>query len=64
MAKGNCNSINKDIAGKIISGVRGFDEVTAAVAKELKATNSGIPLQRAILHAYTSIRTHHQRKFE
>ena len=44
--------MNKDIAGKIISDVRGFEDVRAAVAKELKATRRGIPLQRAILQDY------------
>lgn len=48
MASGNCRSMNKEIAGKIMSEVRGFEDVSAAVAKELKATRRGIPLQRAI----------------
>ena len=44
--------MNNEIAGKIISDVRGFEDVRAAVAKELKATRRGIPLQRAILQDY------------
>jgi hypothetical protein len=32
--------MNKEIAGKITSGVRGLFEVTAAVAKELNATST------------------------
>jgi hypothetical protein len=32
--------MNKDIAGKITSDVRGLLEVTAAVAKELNATST------------------------
>ena len=49
ISKGNCKSINNDIAGKIKSEVRGLDDMVAAVAKELKATSKGIPLHRAIL---------------
>ena len=52
MASGNCKSMNKEIAGKIMSEVRGFEDVNAAVAKELKATRRGIPLQRAIFKDY------------
>jgi len=44
--------MNKEIAGKIMSEVRGFEDVSAAVAKELKATRRGIPLQRAIFQDY------------
>ena len=44
--------MNNEIAGNITSEVKGLDEVTAAVAKELKATSRGIPLQRAIFHDY------------
>ena len=49
ISKGNCKSINNDIAGKIKSEVRGLEDMVAAVAKELKATSKGIPLHRAIL---------------
>ena len=42
MARGNCNSMNKDIAGNITSLVNGFEETLAAVAKELNATNTVI----------------------
>ena len=51
MARGNPSRLNRAIAGKIMSDVRGFEEITAAVAKELNATRSGIPLQRARLPA-------------
>jgi hypothetical protein len=44
--------MNNEIAGKIISDVKGFEDVRAAVAKELKATRRGIPLQRAIFQDY------------
>ena len=49
ISRGNCKSINNDIAGKIKSEVRGLEEMVAAVAKELNATNKGIPLHIAIL---------------
>ena len=49
ISKGNCKSINNDIAGKIKSEVRGLEDIVAAVAKELNATVKGIPLHRAIL---------------
>lgn len=51
IARGNCKSINNAMAGKMTSDVRGLEEVSAAVAKELKATSKGIPLQRAELQA-------------
>jgi hypothetical protein len=44
--------MNKKIAGKIMSEVRGFEDVSAAVANELKVTRRGIPLQRAIFQDY------------
>ena len=49
ISRGNCKSINNDIAGKIKSEVRGLEDMVAAVAKELNATNKGNPLHRAIL---------------
>ena len=42
IARGNCSSMNKDIAGNITSLVNGFEETFAAVAKELNATNTVI----------------------
>ena len=49
ISRGNCKSINNDIAGKIKSEVRGLEDMVAAVAKELNATSKGIPLHRAML---------------
>jgi hypothetical protein len=43
--------MNNAIAGKIISDVRGLDDVNAAVVKELNATTKGIPPHNATLHA-------------
>ena len=40
MASGNSRSMNKEIAGKMISAVSGRDENTDAVAKELNATST------------------------
>jgi len=37
--------MNRDIAGNMISDVKGLSDVTAATAKELKATSRGIPPQ-------------------
>lgn len=51
MAKGNWRSMNKEIAGKIMSDVRGLLETRAAVASELKATSKGMPVHNAELHA-------------
>ena len=48
ISRGNCKSINSDIAGKIKSEVRGLEDTTATVAKELNATTKGIPLQKAM----------------
>ena len=48
ISRGNCKSINSDIEGKIKSEVRGLEETTATVAKELNATTKGIPLQNAM----------------
>ena len=48
ISRGNCKSIKSDIAGKIKSEVRGLDDTTATVAKELNATTKGIPLQNAM----------------
>jgi len=47
--------MNNEIAGNIMSDVRGFEDVRAAVAKELKATRRGIPLQRAIFQDYMGV---------
>ena len=44
--------MNNEIAGKIMSEVKGFELVMAAVAKELNATSRGMPVQRAILHDF------------
>lgn len=52
MARGNCSSMNNEIAGNMMSEVRGFDDTAAAVAKELKATSRGIPLQSDVLSAF------------
>lgn len=52
IAKGNCNNMNREMAGKITSDVKGREEVTAAVAKELNATSNGMPLQSAIFQDY------------
>jgi len=40
IARGNCNSMNSDIAGNIMSLVRGLEDILAAVAKELNATST------------------------
>jgi hypothetical protein len=40
IARGNWRSINSEIAGNMTSEVRGFSDVTAAVANELKATST------------------------
>jgi len=52
IARGNCRSINKEIAGNMMSDVSGFEEVAAATANELKATSRGTPLHSAELHAF------------
>jgi hypothetical protein len=52
VAKGNWRSMKSEILGNITSEVNGIDEVQAAVAKELKATRSGIPLPSAALNDY------------
>jgi hypothetical protein len=49
ISRGNCKSMNNDIAGKIKSEVSGLEDMVAAVAKELNATSRGIPLHKAIL---------------
>jgi hypothetical protein len=49
ISRGNCRSINNDIAGKIKSEVRGLEDTAAAVAKELNATSKGTPLHKAVL---------------
>jgi hypothetical protein len=53
MANGNCNSMNRLMAGNMTSLVRGWSETMAAVAKELKATRIGMPLHRVMLKLYT-----------
>ncbi len=40
MANGNWRSMNREIAGKILSEVRGVSEVNAATANELNATST------------------------
>ena|SRR5258708_40245101 len=59
IARGNWRSMNKEIAGKIISDVRGFEETKAAVASELKATSNGMPVHSAMLHAWTKRNNQH-----
>ena len=48
ISRGNCKSINSDIAGKTKSEVSGLEDTIATVAKELNATTKGIPLQKAM----------------
>jgi len=50
IARGNCRSMNNEIAGKIMSAVNGLDNVRAAMANELKATRSGMPVHNVMLH--------------
>lgn len=40
IARGNCSSMNTEIAGNIMSLVNGLEENLAAVAKELNATST------------------------
>jgi hypothetical protein len=42
IAIGNCSSTNRDIAGKMISEVRGLEEIRAAIAKEQNPTNTTV----------------------
>ena len=42
IANGNCKSMKRDIAGKILSDVKGDEDVKAAVANELNATKTGV----------------------
>jgi hypothetical protein len=42
--------MNKEMAGKMTSDVRGRDEVEAAVAKDAKATSNGIPVNNVVLN--------------
>jgi hypothetical protein len=42
IAKGNCNNMNREMQGKILSEVNGASEVKAAVANELNATITSI----------------------
>ena len=51
MANGNWRSMKSEMLGNIISEVSRVDEVRAAMAKELKATRSGIPLHKVVLSA-------------
>jgi hypothetical protein len=39
--KGNCKRTKRAIAGKMTSGVRGFEEIKAAVVNEANATSTG-----------------------
>ena len=43
IADGNWRSMKREMAGKILSDVNGEEEVSAAVAKELKATKTTQP---------------------
>jgi hypothetical protein len=43
--------MNREMAGKMMSDVSGFEEVKAALAKELKATSKGIPVHNVVLRA-------------
>lgn len=55
ISRGNCKSINNDIAGKIKSEARGLEDIVAAVAKELNATIKGIGGLKSVsqgLHDY------------
>lgn len=56
IAKGNWSSMKREMAGKMTSDVNGREEVTAAVAKEAKATRRGMPVQSAELPAYPKIK--------
>lgn len=40
MARGNCNNMNREMAGKMISDVSGLSETYVAVTKELNATRT------------------------
>jgi hypothetical protein len=40
MARGNCSSMNNEMAGNIMSLVNGFEENFEAAAKELNATST------------------------
>lgn len=40
MASGNCSSMNNEIAGKILSEVRGSSDVREAIANEANATST------------------------
>jgi hypothetical protein len=51
MANGNWSNINSEMAGKMISAVKGREDIVAAVANEANATTRGIPDQRAVLPA-------------
>lgn len=50
IARGNCNSMKSEIAGKMTSEVRGLLDVAAATTKELNATKSGTKVQRLLLY--------------
>lgn len=67
MAKGNCSKLNNEMQGKIISAVKGFDPVYAAVAKEPKATRRGTPVQSVVLTACpnpsVAIRTRYEKTY-
>jgi hypothetical protein len=40
IARGNCSSMNNEMAGNIMSLVNGLEDILAAVAKELNATST------------------------
>lgn len=49
IANGNCKSIKSEMAGNIMSDVRGCSDVMADTTKELNATKSGTSVQRQLL---------------
>ena len=51
IANGNCNNMNSEIAGKMISEVIGLLDVAAATTNELKATKSGMKVHKLLLYA-------------
>ena len=59
MARGNCRSMNNEMAGKIMSAVIGVEEVNAAVANELNPTRSGIPLHKVMFRAWEVYQMEH-----
>jgi hypothetical protein len=47
MARGYCSSMNNDIAGNMMSLVRGLEDILAAAAKELNATSTARHLSQS-----------------